>query len=89
MVIEGGDIYVTRGQTRKKWLYRFGGENERGRRCSDVRGLFRTLGLRDAAFGHRGPGGYGLVRGKIRQDTWWYSYSFKCTSATVREHVGE
>ena len=53
MVIERGDIYVTRGETREKWLYRFGGENERGRRWRDVRGLFGTLELRNAAFGHR------------------------------------
>ena len=70
-MIEGGDIYVTGGETRKKWLYRFGGENERGRRLRDVRGLFGTLGLRNAAFGHRGSRGCGLVRGKTREDTWW------------------
>ncbi len=32
MVIEGGDIYMVRGETREKWLYSFGSANERGRR---------------------------------------------------------
>ena len=70
-MIEGCDIYVTRGEIREKWLYRFGGENERGR-WRDVRGLFGTLGLRNAAFGHRGSRGCGLVREKTKEDTWWY-----------------
>ena len=60
MVIEGGDIYVARGETREKWFYRFGGANERGR-WRDVRGLFGTLGLRNTAFGHRGSDRCGVV----------------------------
>ena len=72
MMIEGGDIYVTRREAREKWLYRFGGENERGRRWRDVRGLFGTLRLRNPAFGHRESRGCGLVRGKTKEDTCWY-----------------
>ena len=56
MMIEGCDIYIIRGETREKCLYGFGGANERGRRWRDVWRLFRTLGLRNAAFGHRGSG---------------------------------
>ena len=91
MAIEGGDIYMTRGEAREKKLYGFGGENKRGRwRC--VRGLFRTLRLWNAAFGHRGSGGSESVRMKMREETWWCLCSFKCPKILgrrVREHVGE
>ena len=92
MVIEGGDVYMTRGEAREKYLYGFRGENERGRRWRYVRGLFRTLGLWNAAFGHRGSGGGGSVRRKMEKDAWWFSCSFKSQKIPlqqVREHVGE
>ena len=54
MFVEGGDIYMARGESGEKCLYGFGGASERGRRWRYVRGLFRTLGLRNAALGHRG-----------------------------------
>ena len=82
---------MTRGEAREEYLYGLGGENERGR-WRYVRGLSRTLGLWNTAFGHRGSGGCRLVRTEMREDAWCCSCSFKSQKILlrqVREHVGE